>query len=167
MTTFTLIHVVLSLIGIGSGLVVLYGMIRGKRMDSGTALFLATTLLTSLTGFLFPFHQVTPGIVVGVVSVVLLVMAGVARYVRGLSGAWRPTYVVTAEVALYLNVVVLIIQLFEKVARLKALAPTQSEPPFLATQIVVMAIFVVLGIFAVKGFRTQQPTATQSMRKAA
>lgn len=167
MTTFTLIHVVLSLIGIGSGLVVLYGMIRGKRMDSGTALFLATTLLTSLTGFFFPFHGVTPGIVVGIVSVVLLAAAGIARYVRGLAGAWRPTYVVTAEVALYLNVVVLIIQLFEKVGSLKALAPTQSEPPFIVTQVVVMAIFVVLGIFAVKGFKIGERKTALNLPKAA
>lgn len=160
MSSFTLVHVILSLIGIGSGLVVLYGMIRGKRMDSGTALFLATTALTSLTGFLFPFHGVTPGIVVGVISVAVLAVACVARYMRHLTGAWRAIYVITAEVALYLNVFVLVVQLFEKVAALKALAPTQSEPPFVITQAVVLAIFVVAGIFAVKGFRVNsRPTA--------
>jgi hypothetical protein len=160
MSTFTLVHVVLSLIGIGSGLVVLYGMIRGRRMDSGTAIFLVTTAATSLTGFLFPFHGVTPGIVVGVVSVVALAVACVARYMRQMAGAWRATYVISAEVALYLNVFVLIVQLFEKVASLRALAPTQSEPPFVIAQVVVLAIFVVAGVFAVKGFRAEaKPTA--------
>jgi hypothetical protein len=155
MTTFTLVHVVLSLIGIGSGLVVLYGMMRGKRMDSGTAIFLATTAATSLTGFLFPFHGVTPGIVVGIISIAVLAVACGARYMRHLTGGWRTIYVITAETALYLNVFVLVVQLFEKVASLRALAPTQSEPPFVITQGVVLAIFVVGGIFAVKGFRAE------------
>ena len=166
MTPFTLLHVVLSLVGIGSGLVVLYGMIRGKRMDSGTALFLATTVLTSLTGFFFPFHGVTPGIVVGIVSMVVLGAAVYGRYVRRMVGAWRPVYVIGATVALYLNVVVLIIQLFEKVASLKALAPTQSEPPFLVTQVVVMAGFVLAGILAVKGFRIDRANAVEMVKAA-
>jgi hypothetical protein len=167
MTTFTLLHVVLSLIGIGSGLVVLYGMIRGKRMDSGTTLFLTTTAATSLTGFLFPFHGITPGIVVGIVSMVVLAVAATARYMRHLAGAWRAIYVITATTALYLNVFVLIVQLFRKVASLNALAPTQSEPPFVITQGVVMAIFVVAGIFAVKGFRQESPKTTAIFSKAA
>lgn len=166
MTPFTLLHVVLSLVGIGSGLVVLYGMIRGKRMDSGTALFLATTVLTSLTGFFFPFHGVTPGIVVGIVSMVVLGAAVYGRYVRRMAGAWRPVYVIGATVALYLNVVVLIIQLFEKVGSLRALAPTQSEPPFLATQVVVMAGFVVAGILAVKRFRIDRAKAVEMVKAA-
>ena len=155
MDTFTLVHVVLSLVGIGSGLVVLYGMLRGKRMDNGTALFLATTVLTSVTGFFFPFHEVTPGIVVGIISILLLGVAIVARYVRRLSGGWRSIYVITATIALYLNGFVLVVQLFEKVPELKALAPTQKEPPFLVAQVLVMVIFVVLGILAVKGFKEQ------------
>jgi hypothetical protein len=166
MTTFTLFHVVLSLVGIGSGLVVLYGMIRGKRMNSGTLLFLSTTAATSLTGFLFPFHGVTPGIVVGLVSVGVLAIASVARYVRQMTGGWRTTYVISAAFALYLNVFVLIVQLFEKVASLRALAPTQSEPPFVITQVVVMAIFVVTGIFAVKGFRAKSATIATLPRAA-
>jgi hypothetical protein len=166
MTTFTLFHVVLSLAGIGSGLVVLYGMMRGKRMDSGTALFLTTTAATSLTGFLFPFHGVTPGIVVGIISMAVLAVACIARYMRHMTGAWRTTYVIAAAIALYLNVFVLIVQLFRKVASLKALAPTQSEPPFAITQGVVLAIFVLAGFFAVKGFRaSSKPTAV--LRKAA
>jgi len=166
MTTFTFVHVVLSLVGIGSGVVVLYGMIRGKRMDSGTALFLATTILTSLTGFFFPFHGVTPGIVVGIVSIVVLAAACYGRYVRHMAGAWRPVYVIGATVALYFNVVVLIIQLFEKVAGLKAVAPTQSEPPFIVTQLVVIAAFGVAGFLAVKRFRFERAKAVE-MAKAA
>jgi len=153
MNTFTLLHVVVSLIGIGSGLIVLYGMLRGRRMDSGTALFLLTTLLTSLTGYGFPFHELLPSHIVGAISLVLLAAAIVARYVRHLVGGWRSTYVITAITALYLNVFVLVVQLFLKVPGLHALAPTQKEPPFLIVQLAVMALFVVLGIFAVKKFR--------------
>ena len=153
MNTFTLLHVVVSLIGIGSGLIVLYGMLRGRRMDSGTALFLSTTLLTSLTGYGFPFHELLPSHIVGAISLVLLAAAIVARYVRHLVGGWRSTYVITAITALYLNVFVLVVQLFLKVPSLHALAPTQKEPPFLIVQLAVMALFVVLGIFAVKKFR--------------
>lgn len=153
MPAFTLVHVVLSLVGIGSGLIVMYGMLRGKRMDSGAALFLATTVLTSVTGFFFPFHKITPGIVVGVISLIMLAVAIVARYAKHLQGGWRSTYVITAAVALYLNVFVLVVQLFQKVPDLKALAPTQSEAPFVVAQVVVMAIFLVWTIFAVKKFQ--------------
>ena len=152
MDTFTLVHVVLSLIGIGSGLVVLYGMLRNKRMNSGTALFLATTVLTSVTGFFFRVEKLLPSHVIGIISLVVLAVAIVARYVRNMSGSWRAAYVITASIALYLNVFVLIVQLFRKVPALKALAPTQSEPPFAITQVVVMVIFIVLTIFAVKKF---------------
>jgi hypothetical protein len=152
MDTFTLVHVVLSLIGIGSGLVVLYGMLRNKRMNSGTALFLTTTVLTSVTGFFFRVEKLLPSHVVGIISLVVLAVAIVARYVRNMSGSWRAAYVITASIALYLNVFVLIVQLFRKVPALKALAPTQSEPPFAITQVVVMIIFIVLTIFAVKKF---------------
>ena len=152
MDTFTLVHVVLSLIGIGSGLVVLYGMLRNKRMNSGTALFLTTTVLTSVTGFFFRVEKLLPSHVVGIISLVVLAVALVARYVRNMSGSWRAAYIITASIALYLNVFVLIVQLFRKVPALKALAPTQSEPPFAITQVVVMIIFIVLTIFAVKKF---------------
>jgi hypothetical protein len=152
MDTFTLVHVVLSLIGIGSGLVVLYGMLRNKRMNSGTALFLAATVLTSVTGFFFRVEKLLPSHVIGIISLVVLAVAIVARYVRNMSGSWRAAFVVTASIALYLNVFVLIVQLFRKVPALKALAPTQSEPPFAITQVVVMVIFIVLTIFAVKKF---------------
>ena len=155
MTTFTFVHVVISLVGILSGLVVLFGLIAGKGLDGWTALFLVTTVATSVTGFMFPFHKLLPSHVVGAISLVVLAVAILARYSRHLAGGWRRVYVISAMISLYLNVFVLIVQLFEKVPALNAMAPTQSEPPFKITQVVVMAIFVVLGIFAAKGFREQ------------
>ncbi|HKB97306.1 MAG TPA: hypothetical protein VKD23_00835 [Terriglobales bacterium] len=153
MTTLTFVHVVISLVGILSGLVVLFGLIAGKGLDGWTALFLVTTVATNLTGYMFPFHKLLPSHVVGGISLVVLAIAILARYSRHLAGGWRRTYVISAVIALYLNVFVLIVQLFEKVPALNALAPTQSEPPFKITQVVVMAVFVVLGILAVRGFR--------------
>ncbi len=153
MTTFTFVHVVLSLIGILSGLVVLAGLLAGKRLDGWTALFLVTTVLTSVTGFLFPFHKFLPSHGIGIVSLIVLAVAIVARYLRRLAGAWRKTYAISAVIALYLNVFVLIAQLFQKVPALKAMAPTQSEPPFLVAQLGCMALFVVLGIGAAIKFR--------------
>jgi hypothetical protein len=152
LSIFTLFHVALSLVGIGSGLVVAYGLLGSKRFDGWTSLFLTTTVATSLTGFLFPFHGITPGIVVGLLSLVVLVIAIVARYRYGLAGGWRATYVATSITALYFNVFVLVVQAFEKVPALRALAPTHSEPPFAATQLVVLAIFVTVAVFAVLKF---------------
>jgi hypothetical protein len=155
MTTFTFVHVALSLAGIGSGLIVLFGMLVGKRLDGWTVLFLVTTVATSLTGFGFPFQRLLPSHIVGIISLVMLAIALLARYSFHLAGAWRWIYVVSAVIALYLNVFVLIVQLFEKVPALKAMAPTQSEPPFLVSQLVVMAIFIVLTIVAAKRFRSE------------
>jgi hypothetical protein len=151
--TFTFVHVLLSLVGIGAGLLVVYGMLLGKRFDGATAIFLVTTALTSLTGFLFPVEHILPSHVLGIISSVALAVAIVARYVRRMAGAWRSIYVISAVLALYLNVFVLAAQIFMKVPAAHALAPTQKEPPFLIAQLVVMAIFIVLGIFAVKKFR--------------
>jgi hypothetical protein len=155
----TLIHVALSLIGIFSGLVVLFGMLAGKRLDGWTALFLATTVATSATGFLFPFHQLLPSHKVGILSLVVLAIAILARYGKHLAGAWRWIYVVTAAIALYLNVFVGVFQAFEKVPALKAAAPTQSEPPFQVAQITVLVLFVVLTIVAAIKFRPQSVRA--------
>ena len=166
-TTFTFVHVVISLAGILSGLVVLFGLIAGKRLDGWTALFLITTVATSVTGFMFPFHKLLPSHVVGAISLVVLAIAILARYSRRLAGGWRPTYVISAVIALYLNVFVLIVQLFEKVPALNAMAPTQSELPFKITQVVVMALFVVLGIFAAKGFREQTVRVQDRTARAA
>jgi hypothetical protein len=155
MDAFTKVHVVISLIGIASGLIVVFGMLAAQRFDRWTALFLLSTVATSVTGFLFPFHGVTPGIVVGIISVVVLGIAIFARYTQHLRGSWRWIYVVSALVALYLNVFVLIAQLFQKVPQLKALAPTQSEPPFAVTQLGVLVLFVLLGIVATIRFRVE------------
>jgi hypothetical protein len=152
LTAYTLIHVAISLVGIGSGFVVLAGMLRGQRLDGWTKLFLWTTILTSVTGFGFPITEVTPGLVIGAISLVLLAVAVVARYQRHMAGGWRPTYVICAILAQYLNFFVLIVQSFMKVPALHALAPTQSEPPFAVTQLVVLVIFVVLIVMAVKRF---------------
>jgi len=156
MTTFTLVHVAISLVGILSGVVVAFGLLAGKRFDGWTALFLVTTVLTSVTGFFFPFEGFKPSYVVGAISLVVLALAILARYRRHFAGGWRRTYVISAVIALYLNVFVLVVQLFEKVPTLKAMAPRQSEPPFVVTQVVIMAIFVGLGIAAAKRFR--EPT---------
>ena len=146
--TFTLVHVVISVIGIFTGLIVVWGMLAGKRLDALTAVFLVTTVLTSVTGFGFPIHHFGPPHIVGVISLVVLAMALLARYALHLRGAWRWIYVVTAVTALYLNVFVGIVQAFQKVPALKALAPTQAEPPFAIAQLVALAIFIALAIFA-------------------
>jgi hypothetical protein len=150
--TLLTIHVALSLIGIVSGLVVFYEMLVGKQSGGWTALFLITTILTSVTGFPLPPFGFDPPRAVGVLSLVLLAVAVVALYVFKLAGAWRWLYVITALAALWLNVFVGIIQAFAKLPALRALAPTQSEPPFLITQLVVLVIFVVLGIVALRRF---------------
>lgn len=157
---YTLIHVVISLVGIFSGLVVLFAMLAGKRLDGWTGLFLATTVATSVTGFGFPFHRLLPSHVVGIISLVVLAVVIYALYVRHLAGAWRKTYVIGAVLALYLNVFVAVVQAFLKVPALHALAPTQSEPPFKLTQLAVLALFVVLAILAAMRFREDLVAAT-------
>jgi hypothetical protein len=153
MITFTQIHVAISLIAIIAGLVVMFGLLTRKRLDRWTALFLSTTVLTSVTGFFFPFHGLTPAITVGIISMLVLAVAVFARYARHLISPWRGIYVITAMLALYLNVFVLIVQSFQKVPFLRALAPTQTEPPFLVAQVVVLVLFVVLSIAAAIRFR--------------
>ena len=150
---FTLIHVVISVLGIITGLVVVGGLMAGARMDGWTAFFLATTILTSVTGFGFPFTTVSPALVVGAISLVVLAVCLAARYAKQLEGGWRTTYVVTAVAALYLNVFVLVVQLFAKTPALAQLAPTQQEAPFAVTQALVLALFVWIGWAAVRGFR--------------
>ena len=152
-STFTWVHVIISLIGIVTGFVVMKGMLASQRLDDWTAVFLATTALTSLSGFGFPFEKLLPSHIVGIISLVMLLIAIVARYAFGMSGPWRPAYVVTALVAQWLNVFVLVAQLFMKVTALHALAPTQSEPPFLIAQTVVMVLFIIVGIAALRQFR--------------
>jgi hypothetical protein len=153
MTTYTFVHVAISLVAIASGFIVLFGLISGRRLDRWTAFFLATTVATSVTGFGFPIHGFTPGIGLGIVSLLVLAVAIFARYARHLVGVWRRVYVVTAVVALYLNFLVLIVQAFQKAPALKALAPTQSEPPFVITQVIAMVVFIALGWLAAIRFR--------------
>jgi hypothetical protein len=151
--TFTLLHVLISLIGIGSGLIVMWGFLTNKRLSGLTAIFLLTTVLTSASGFAFRFEHLLPSHKIGILSLLILAIAILALYAFHLAGGWRKTYVITAMIALYLNVFVLVAQLFMKVAPLHALAPTGTEPPFLIAQVIVMLIFIWLTIRAVKGFR--------------
>ena len=151
-STFTLVHVVLSLIGIVCGIVVVVGMLSAKRLAGLTAVFLATTVLTSATGFLFPFTSFGPPQIIGALSLAVLAVAILALYVRRLAGFWRWVYVIGAMLALYLNCFVGVVQAFQKLPFLQSLAPTQSEPPFAIAQVAVMAIFIVLGIGAVRKF---------------
>ena len=153
MGSLTLIHVVISLIGIFSGLIVLFGFLKAKRMDGWNAIFLVTTILTSVTGYFFPFHKLLPSHILGAISLPVLALALVARYAKRMAGPWLRTYVISAMVAFWLNFFVLIAQVFMKQPALHALAPTGSEPPFLITQVVVMLIFIALTVFAVKHSR--------------
>ena len=150
---FTLLHVVITLFAIASGLIAVGGMFASNRLPATTAIFLATTVLTSVTGFLFPIQGFTPALGLGTLSCVILAVALVSYYRGHLRGAWRWIYVVTAIAALYFNVFVLIVQSFVKVAALNALAPTQSEPPFMMAQGAGLVIFVLIGIAAVIKFR--------------
>jgi len=152
MTPLTFIHVAISLLAILSGVAVLFGLLGSKRTDGWTAFFLATTVLTSVTGYFFPFHKLLPSHIIGAISLVVLAIAIIARYSKQIAGSWRNIYVISAMIAFYLNVFVLIAQAFMKAPALHKLAPTQSEPPFLVAQSVVMVVFIVLTVFAVKRF---------------
>jgi hypothetical protein len=155
LTAFTLFHVAISLVAIVAGIVVLFGLLASKRLDGWNALFLTTTVATSATGFFFPVHHFMPSHGVGILSLIILPIAIFAWYKRRLAGAWRWIYVVTAMVSLYLNVFVLIVQSFLKIPVLKPLAPTQTEPPFKLTQLLVLVIFTVLTVLAVIRFRPE------------
>jgi hypothetical protein len=154
---YTILHVAISLLAIFSGFVVWFGLLTSKPLEARTKFFLITTVLTSVTGFFFPFHGITPGLIVGVISLVVLAIAIYARYPCHLAGGWRKTYVITAMIALYLNVFVLIVQSFMKVPALHALAPTQTEPPFKIAQLITLLLFIVLTTLATLRFR---PAAT-------
>jgi hypothetical protein len=151
----TLLHVGISLIGIASGLVVLFGLFKSQSMPGMTAVFLLTTILTNATGFMFPFEKLLPSHIIAILSLILLAIACIALYGMKLSGAWRAIYVVTAMASLYLNIFVLVIQSFMKIGPLHALAPSvpPSEPPFAVTQGIVLVLFVVAIVMAVRRFR--------------
>ena len=153
--TFTLAHVVISLIAIASGIIVMFGMLGGSKMRGLTAIFLLLTILTSVTGFMFPFEQLLPSHMIGILSLVLLLIACIALYATKLSGVWRPIYVVTALASLYLNVFVLIIQGFLKVPALHTLAPGNppNGPAFAVVQGLVLLFFVIVIVGAWRRFR--------------
>lgn len=153
MTPILFVHVAISLVGIVSGFVVIWGMLVARRLDGWTAVFLATTVATSVTGFFLPAERLLPSHVVGIISLVMLAVAIVARYERRMAGGWRRTYVITAVVAQYLNFLVVIVQSFQKVPALHELAPTQTEPPFAIAQLVALVAFVAVGVLAAKRFR--------------
>jgi hypothetical protein len=157
LATYTVVHVVISLIGIGSGLIVLFGLLNGKLLGIWNSLFLVTTILTSVTGFFFPNSKITPGIILGILSLSVLAIALLALYAFHLKGAWRTTYVVTAMLALYFNMFVLVAQLFMKVPAIHALAPTQTEAPFKIAQLLLLVIFIVAIITAARKFRHTLP----------
>jgi len=152
---YTIVHTLISLIAIFTGVIVLFGMIAGKRLDGWTKWFLTTAVLTTVTGFFFPFHGFTPAIGLGIISLPFLAITIFGRYSRHLSGAWRWIYVIGAVICLYFNLFVLVVQLFEKVPALHALAPTQTESPFKLTQLVVVMLSTVLAIVAVIRFRPE------------
>lgn len=152
MAPFTLFHVILSLIGIVTGLVVLAGLIGSESKPGWTLVFLITTVATSVTGFLFPFGGFTPAIGVGIISMIFLITAIIALYFYRLAGAWRWVYVASAVVSLYLNVFVLVAQSFQKIPALNALAPTGSEPPFAIAQGIVLVLFIMAGFLSLRRF---------------
>jgi hypothetical protein len=158
--THTLIHVVLSLLGIFSGLIAVGGLMAGVRLRRWIDVFLATTVLTSITGFGFPFGTLLPSHIVGVVSLVVLAAAIVALYWKRLSRAWRSAFVALSVLALYLNVFVLLAQLFQKTPLLAVIAPSPAAPVFAATQLLVLALFIGFGWAAVKGFQAVRSSGT-------
>jgi hypothetical protein len=158
-TTLLGIHTWLSLIGLASGIVVLFGLLQARPLNGWTGVFLATTVLTSVTGYGLPADGILPSHIVGAISLAVLAVAILARYVYRLAGSWRWIYVVAAMAALYLNAFVAVVQLFRKVPALSALAPTESEPPFAIAQGVLLVVAVVLTIWAARAFRPAVPAA--------
>ena len=152
---FTFLHVFLSLTGIGAGIFVVYGFLASRRLRVLTALFFIATVATSLTGFLFPFKGVTPGIVLGILSMIVLLLAYVGLYVKKLDGAWRGVYVICAMLAFYFNFFVMVTQSFEKLPPLHSIAPTQSSPGFGGTQLAVLLVFIFLTVRAFKRFHPE------------
>jgi hypothetical protein len=164
--TFTLVHVIISLIGIATGIIVMFGMWAAKRMPAMTALFLITTVLTSVTGFFFHSKAIGPPHIVGIISLVVLAITLLALYVYHLAGRWRGVYVVTAVVALYFNVFVAVAQTFQKIPFFNQFAPKGNEPPFAIAQGIVLLLFVVAGWLAVKRFHPMGGLTFASTRPA-
>jgi hypothetical protein len=157
--TYTFLHVLISLIAIGSGIFVMFALLKGRSPNRLTAIFLITSALTSITGFGFPFDHLLPSHIVGLISLVILAIAVPARYVFHMARSWRWVYVVGAALALYLNVFVLVVQAFLKVPALRALAPTQKESPFLIAQLAVLLLFLVFTLLAAVRFHPERVRA--------
>ena len=153
MSLLTIIHVALSLIGIAAGFLVIFQMIGGKTLGGLNAVFLWTTILTSVTGFFFPITKLTPGLIIGSISLVILAIAVLALYSKKLAGGWRTTYVVTAVMAQFFNVLVLVVQSFQKIPALHEHAPTDDAPIVKMGQLGALLLCIVLGIFAGKNFK--------------
>lgn len=153
LSTFTILHVVISLIAIAAGYIVASELLNSKRLGFWNTLFLATTVLTTVTGFLFPNLTLTPAVITGIISSIVLLIALFAFYARHMSGGWRTTYITTAMIALWLNSFVLVVQTFQKIGFVRALAPTQSEPPFLVAQVALLILVIALGFLAVRRYR--------------
>src|SRR5436305_11172586 len=158
--TYTIIHILISLVAIFTGVVVLLGMLASKRLDNWTKWFFITAVATTITGFFFPFHGFTPAIGLGIISLPFLALTIFARYPKHLAAAWRWIYVIGAVICLYFNLFVLVVQSFEKVPALHAIAPTQTEPPFKLAQLAVLIFSILLGIVAVVRFRPESRVAT-------
>src|SRR5256885_13747443 len=156
---YIIIHTLISLIAIFTGVVVLFGLLAGNRVDGWTKWFLITAVLTTATGFFFPFHGFTPAIGLGIISLPFLALTIYARYPKHLAGAWRWIYAISAVICLYFNLFVLVVQLFEKVPALHTMAPTQTESPFKLTQVCVLVVSAVLAIIAVIRFHPEPPHA--------
>ena len=154
-TGLTIVHVAISLVGIGAGFVVMWGLLVSKRLNTWTAIFLTATTATSVTGFFFPIDGITPALALGIFSLIVLAPALAARYYYGLVGPWRRTYVITAMIAQYFNVFVLIVQAFQKIPALRELAPMQTEAPFAAAQLVTLALFIAYTTLAAVRFRLE------------
>jgi hypothetical protein len=154
-STFTTVHTIISFIAIATGFVVVFGMLAGRRLDGWTFWFLLFTALTNITGFMFPFEHVLPSHFLGILSLAVMLLAIVARYAFGMNGAWRGLYVAGAVAALWTNMFALVAQSFGKISALHALAPTQSEPPFLIAELVMLAVLVAFGVAAARKFHPQ------------
>ena len=152
---YTIIHTLISLIAIFTGIVVVFGMLAGLRLNGWTKWFLTTAVATTVTGFFFPFHGFTPAIGLGIISLPFLALTLFARYRKHLRGAWRWIYVIGAVICLYFNLFVAVVQAFEKVPALHAMAPTQTESPFKFAQLIVLTVSIVLAIIAVIRFRPE------------
>jgi hypothetical protein len=157
---YTIIHTLISLVAIFTGLVVVLGMLRGEKLDGWTKWFLATAVATTITGFFFPFHGFTPAIGLGIISLPFLALTIFARYPKRLAGPWRWIYVIGAVICLYFNLFVAVVQSFEKMPALHALAPTQTEPPFKLTQLVVLLVSALLAIVATLRFHPSPRVTT-------